>query len=246
MADQVSYGDIVVQRTPPTCTVLEAPETAHVPLATLRGAPEIFIAGDRLYLGCDPQGREVSYRITGWDPAQRALTVERVTPVDGGPSLKAAEPAVEPGPSENTPEPATASSGDPGRPTWYATPDERMAEMAEAIARELGTDFDTEVHRDVVRRAVDRELCADEAADEIRCRTTAARVRAEVAEEIAAAIEAGANHEGARPSRDCCSRAVDTWLRVTAHLVRKYAEPGPVSPYDLEAVHRDMSKRRRR
>jgi hypothetical protein len=40
----------------------------------------LWCSGDHLYLGDDQHGREVIYRVVGWNAEQAALVVERVKP----------------------------------------------------------------------------------------------------------------------------------------------------------------------
>jgi hypothetical protein len=82
IATVVSHGDIVVTRIEARTIVEEAPDRALITLGLLaHSAPDrLTVAASTLYLGNDRSGREASYQVTGWDPDQHALIVERINP----------------------------------------------------------------------------------------------------------------------------------------------------------------------
>ena len=73
---------IAVRHTPAANTVLTAPDESLISLEVVQqSAPELLtIAGDRLHLGLDEEGRRLIYQVTGWQAHPPALTVRRVAP----------------------------------------------------------------------------------------------------------------------------------------------------------------------
>jgi hypothetical protein len=80
--EQVQIGDVVLRRVAPQVIVESAPPRSRVSLEVVQKADDrlLFISGDRMYLGNDPTGAEVVYRVTGWDASACALLIERERP----------------------------------------------------------------------------------------------------------------------------------------------------------------------
>lgn len=67
----------IVHRAP---EVTHAPDRILIPIAALPSWTDSWLpAPDVVYLGHDPDGQPVYYRITGWDADAQALTAERTT-----------------------------------------------------------------------------------------------------------------------------------------------------------------------
>jgi hypothetical protein len=73
------YGNIVVTVRAPT--VDDAPDRALITLALIAHPnSHLWIQGDRIYVGHNPDGKPIYYRVTGWEPDPGALIVERERP----------------------------------------------------------------------------------------------------------------------------------------------------------------------
>ena len=77
--DELDDNEVVVARSAPQLTVQVAPKNSRISLGVLQESdPELlFISGRDLYLGNDPDGREVVYRVIGWDDDSCSLLIER-------------------------------------------------------------------------------------------------------------------------------------------------------------------------
>jgi hypothetical protein len=73
---------IVFTRHPVRVTVENAPRWSLIALEFLVAADKdlVHATEDRLHFGRTPDGRQVVYRVVGWDAEGLALIVERVSP----------------------------------------------------------------------------------------------------------------------------------------------------------------------
>lgn len=87
MAEQNTHiGDITMTLIPARVVVHNAPDQAAIALELLAGAApdRLWVTRDRIYIGEDQAGREICYKVTGWDPVNGSLTVTKLPdPSDG-------------------------------------------------------------------------------------------------------------------------------------------------------------------
>ena len=82
--ERVTLGvsnEVVITRYPAVAVVVGSPDELAISLDLVATAGDplstLFVHNDRIYLGNDPEGNEVVYRIVGWDPEQKALRAVR-------------------------------------------------------------------------------------------------------------------------------------------------------------------------